>query len=152
MLSKFWKIIGVNNTGQTITFNNGGRLSLKITIWFLDPSTGKMDYTTVSSDDFGFEAGGSLVDGGEILITEIDNTSNLMLGAQVQMELTHDEGTAAAGTWDLYLDSGKVSGELASDASGYDDAETNGLDFIGSLTWPSAGADDELVRRSEINI
>ena len=66
--------------------------------------------------------------------------------------MTHDAGTAADGTVDLYLVSGDATGELETDATGYDGAETNKLQFIGSLTWHASGADDEVMRSPVFNI
>ena len=51
-----------------------------------------------------------------------------------------------ASTFDLYLDGGDATGELASDASGYAGAEANGLTKIGTLFWESNGGDDEVMR------
>ena len=152
MLPQFYRIIVVNNSGQTVTYNNNGRLNLKLTAWHWNASAGKPVYTQLSDDDFGFIAGDSVADGGEEKTSEIDNTSNLYAGLQIQLEVTHDEGTAADGTFDLYLDGGDATGELASDASGYDDAETNKLQAIGSLTWHASGVDDEVMRSDVIEI
>ena len=152
MLSRFYRIIAVNNTGQTITYNNNGRLNLKITAWYITPATGKIAYTVLSDDAFGSTTGGSLADGAEIKSSEIDNTSTLYLGIIVQLEVTHDEGSAAVGSVDLYFDGGDATGELASDAAGYDTAELNKLRFIGSLYWHASGADDEIMRSGIINL
>jgi hypothetical protein len=152
MLPQFWRIIAVNNTGQTLTYDNNGRLNLKMTAFITDPSTGKVTYTQLSDDDLGFGSGDSTADGGEDKTSEINNTSNKYIGAQIQLEVTHDEGAAADGTYDLYLDGGDATGELASDGSGYDDAETNVLDFIGSLTWHASGGDDEVMRSAVFEI
>lgn len=146
MLPQFYKFILVNSSGQTVTYNNNGRLNLKITAWYLDPSTGKVVYVPLSDDNFGFVAGQSLANGDEIKSGEIDNTSNCYLGAQAQVEVTHDEGSAAVGTFDLYLDGGDATGELSSDASGYDSAVLNMLPQIGKLRWHSSGVDDEVMR------
>jgi hypothetical protein len=146
MLSQFYKFVVVNNSGSLLTFNNNGRMNLKITAWFVTPTTGKIDYTVLSDDDLGFEAGGSLANGAEIESTEIDNTSNLFIGIQVQLEITHDEGTAADGTFDIKLSQGDATGELETDATGYGDAEAALLYTVGSLTWEPNGLDDELMR------
>lgn len=143
---QFLRIVAVNNTGQTITYNSNGRLNLKITGIYYDSSTGKPVYTQLSDDDFGFEAASSTADGGEDKTSEIDNTSTDYENFHIQLEVTHDEGAAADGVYDLYLDGGDATGELATDASGYDDAETNVLDFIGPLVWHASGGDDELMR------
>lgn len=152
MLPQFYRFIVVNNSGQTVTFDLNGRFNLKVTNWIIDPTTGKVTYTKDADDDLSFVATDSTVDGAEEKSDEIDNTSNLFLGAQVQLEVTHDAGTAADGTFDIYLDGGDTTGELASDASGYASAEANKLQVIGSLTWEANGLDDEVMRSSVFNI
>jgi len=152
MLAQFTKPIVVNNSGQTVTYNNNGRLNLKRTAIHFNTTDGKVVYTPLADDDLGFIAASSLADGAEIEGSEIDNTSNLYVGMQFQIEVTHDEGTAADGTFDLYLDGGDATGELASDASGYASAEANKLEPIGALTWESNGQDDELMRSNVIEI
>lgn len=159
MLPQFYRIIGVNNTGQTLTYNSNGRLNLKMTAWKWDTTNGDVVYTQLSDDDMDFDAGRSIVDGAEVTdepslvaTAEINNTSNEYVGLQIQLELTHDAGTAADGTYDLYLDGGDATGELASDASGYGSAEANKLHFVGSLTWEPNGGDDEVMRSSVFNL
>ncbi len=153
MLPLFRQWVVVNNSGQLLTFNNNGRINVKETAWFVTPATGKVDYTTLADDDLGFIAGGSLADGSELVgDIEIDNTSNLYLGSQVQLEITHDEGTLADGTFDLYLAEGDATGELQTDASGYASAEGNKLFRVGSLTWEPNGLDDEVMRSKVFNI
>ncbi len=152
MLPQFYRFIVVNNSGQTVTFNNLGRFNLKVTHLFITPATGKVDYTQQTDDDLSFIAGDSTADGSEEKSDEIDNTSNLFIGAQVQLEVTHDEGTLADGTFDVYLDGGNATGGLASDASGYNNAEANNLQLIGSLTWEANGLDDEVMRSEVINV
>ncbi len=152
MLPRFYRFIVVNNSGQTVTFNNNGRFNLKITGWIIDPSTGNITYTILSDDDLAFIAGDSTINGAEEKTLEIDNTSNLFVGLLVQLEVTHDEGTAADGKFDIYFDGGDATGELSSDASGFADAAANKLQFIGSLTWEPNGLDDEVMRSSAFNV
>lgn len=146
MLTKFSKFIVVNNSGQTLTFDSNGRLNLKITGWLIDPNTGKITYTQLTDDDVNFIATNTLTNGSEQLADEIDNTTNLFLGYFVQLEVTHDAGTLADGTFDVYLTQGDATGELQTDASGYASAEDNKLHLVGSLTWESEGLDDEVMR------
>jgi len=103
MLPQFYRFIAVNNTGQTITYNNNGRLNLKITGVKWDDTNSEWDYTPLSDDDFGFGAGDSTADGGEDKTSEIDNTTNKYAFVQVQLEVTHDEGAAADGTYDRHV-------------------------------------------------
>jgi len=145
MLSKYYGFVVVNNTGQTLTYNSNGRINLKITPFYINSSTGKITYGTTVSDDCGFGAADSTADGGEDPSSEQDNSSNLYTNALVQLEITHDEGTAADGTYDIYYEGSDATGDLPSDQSGYDDAETNQLTFVGSLLWHSSGDDDEVM-------
>lgn len=146
-LPQFRQFIVVNNSGQLLTFNNNGRINVKETAWHFNTTDGKIVYTQLADDDLGFIAGGSLADGAEIIgDIEIDNTSNLFIGSQVQLEITHDEGTLAVDTFDLFMAQGDATGELETDASGYASAEANKLFPVGSLTWEINGLDDELMR------
>jgi len=152
MLSKFSKLIVVNNSGQTLTFDSNGRLNLKVTGWIVDTTTGKITYTQLTDDDVNFVATNTLTDGSEQLADEIDNSSTLFLGLLVQLEVTHDEGTLADGTFDVYLAQGDATGELQTDASGYASAEANELFFVGSLTWEPNGLDDEVMRSDVLEV
>ncbi len=146
MLAQFRKWVLVNDSGQLLTYNAGGRINIKETAWFITPATGLISYAQLADDDLGFIAGSSLADGAEIVgDVEIDNTSNLYIGSQVQIEITHDEGSLADGTFGLWLAEGDAAGELQTDASGYDSAASN-LRLVGSITWHSAALDDEVIR------
>lgn len=151
MIPQFWRFICVNNSGQTLTFNNNGRLNLKVTGWIVDPTTAKITYTQLADDDFSFIAASTLADGAEILSDEISNTSTLYIGLQAQLEVTHDEGSAADGTFDLYFEGGDATGELPSDASGYGSAEDAKLGNVRVLTWEPNGQDDEVMRSDVFN-
>jgi hypothetical protein len=145
-LPQFYRFIAYNDTGQTITYNSNGRLNLKMTAWKWDTTNGDIVYTPLSDNDLGFGAGDATADGAEDKSSEIDNTSNEYVGLQVQLEVTHDEGAAADGNYLLYLDGGDATGELASDATGYENAVLNALQLVGVLKWHSSGGDDEVMR------
>jgi hypothetical protein len=146
MLSQYYGFIVVNNSGQTITYDSNGRINLKITGVYVSSSTGKLSYNALTDDACGFGAGDSTADGGEDHSSEINNSSNVYVNALVQLEITHDEGTAADGTFDIYYEGGDATGELPSDATGFDDAETNKLTYVGSLVWHPSALDDEVIR------
>jgi hypothetical protein len=85
--------------------------------------------------------------GAEIVSANIiDNTQTRYVGSHIQIEITHDAGTAADGTFDLYMAQGDAAAETEEDASGYNTAEANKLEPIGSLTWEANGLNDELMR------
>jgi len=146
-LPQFRQWVLVNNSGQTITWTANGRINIKETAIHFDTTNGKIVYTQLTDDDLGFVSGQSNTNGSErVGDNEVDNTSNLYVMSHVQIEITHDEGGAADGTFDLYMAAGDVTGELETDASGYDDAETNKLRYVGSLVWHASGVDDEIMR------
>lgn len=147
MLPQFYKFVLVNSSGQTITYNNNGRVNLKVTCWYISTADGKITYAQLADDDMGFVAGSSIANTAELVgDTQIDNTSNRYMGAQVQLEITHDEGTAASGTFDLYVTGGDATGELQTNASGYDTVALNKMQLVGQLTWHASGVDDEMMR------
>lgn len=151
-LPQYYRIIVVNNSGQTVTYDNNGRFNVKMTGFKTTPADGKKDYDPLADDDLSFVATDTCVNGAEEKSDEIDNTSNLYQGVQIQLEVTHDEGLAADGTFDIYLDGGDATGELMSDASGYSSAEAAGLTRVGSLVWESNGQDDEVMRSEVFNL
>jgi len=147
MLPQFRRFVIVNNSGQTLTFDLGGRINLKETAWSRNPQ-GRIEYTKLADDDLGFVATDTLADAGE-LIGDIELPGDSYEGSQIQLEITHDAGTLASGDFDIYLSEGNDSGQLQTDADGYAAAVASGLLVIGALTWESNGLDDE-VMRSEI--
>ena len=147
-LPQFFRIRVVNKSGQTVTFNTNGRLSLMLFGLAIDPTTGLQTYTAIASspDDLGFIAGQAFANLAERASDEIDNTTTKYTGLQVQLEVLHDDGAAAGGTFDMYLDSGIASGQLQSDHSGYGlTGEEHGLTSLGSLIWLAANSDDDIV-------
>ncbi len=152
-IPQFWRLAVVNESGQTLTFNSNGRVNMKATAIHYDTTNGKVIYTQLSDDDCDFDAGRSVVDGtgimddSSLLMTaEIDNTANKYVGLQVQLEVTHDEGAAAVGRFDIYLLGGDVTGELQTDGPGFLDFDDGSCDLIGSLIWNSSGGDDVVIR------
>lgn len=160
MLPKFRRYVLVNNSGVsgllTFTGTPGGRINIKETCWRINASSGKTEYTTLVDDDLGFIAGSSLANGAEIVGDNvIDNTVDGYLGSQIQIEITHDEGTLANGTFDLYISESDTAGEGPADiayATGYASAEANKLKRIGTLTWEPNGLDGEVMVSNKFSI
>lgn len=152
MLGEYYQIIVVNNSGQTVTYDApaNGRINLAIQGVYVDPATGKPSYNAVSPTN-AFGAADSVANGGNWEFGEIDNSSTLYPNALVTLSVTHDEGAAAAGTFDLYYESG-ATGALPSDGSAYSDPETNGLQFIGSLIWDASPDDDQVMYSNQFLI
>jgi len=152
-LPQFRQFIVVNNSGQQLAFDTGGRINVKETAIHFNTTDGKIVYTQLADDDLNFIATSNLNDGAELVgDNEIDNTSNLYIGSQVQLEITHNAGALADGTFDLYMAQGDATGELETDGSGYVSAEANKLLLVGKLTWEASASDDDLMRSKVFNI
>jgi hypothetical protein len=149
MLPQFSKFVVVNNSGSTITWTSGndGRIKLSVDGWIIDPETGKITYTNIlakaESADFN-GAAEAVVNGGEIVFAEIDNTTTKFLGFQIQLEVTHDLGTAADGRFDVFISASRLTNDGPVDQTGYASAEANNLDNVGGLTWEPNASDDDV--------
>ncbi len=152
MLAQFYKYILVNNTDAPIDYDGGGRVGITQEGWIIDPSTGKITYTAIADDDFGFGVGDTIADGVEVISSLVDNTTTKYLGTQVQIEVTHDSGTAAVDTFDLYIAEGNASGDLQTEADGYDSAENGKLRFVGSLNWDETATNGQVIRSPVFNL
>ena len=149
MLPQFRKYILFNNSGQQLDYDANGRINIKETCYYFN-TAGEMVYAPLVDDDLMFLPTSTLADGAEQEgDNTIDNTQTRYVGSHLQIEVTHDEGAAADGTFDLYMAQGDAIGQLETDGSGYNNAEANKLEPIGSLTWENNAGDDD-VQRSPI--
>jgi hypothetical protein len=144
MIPQFYRIIVLNESGQTVSYDTNGRFSVRITGIHIDPTTLKVTYTQFTADDCSFAATDTVTDGAEVKSDEYDNTSNLYIGLIVQVLVTHDEGAAADGVFTIYLDGSSATGDLASDQTGYTNAQTDGLLAIGTVVWDQGSSDDDV--------
>lgn len=149
MLGKFYRIHVVNNSGQTVTGAEGGVIEVRITPVQMTPKTGKLFYGGVVVEDI---VGTATADGDDVKTAEQDNSTDLFPNALVALEVKHDEGAAADGTFDIYYESGAGASSLPSDQDGYSDPETNAMTFIGSLIWDASPSDDETLMSMEFLI
>ena len=145
MIGQYNRFVIVNNSGYTLTYNDGARITLNVIGYYINPSTGKIAYNTVGADTCGFTASSSLANGEEIISSsEYANATDLYLGYLVEMDITHDlAASCAGGTCDLYLATGTSSGAVQTDATGYLAAETNKLPLVGTLTFPTGLTNDD---------
>lgn len=110
MLSKYYNLIAVNNTGYVQTYNSGARTSVRIQPWKIS-TAGVLTYGTVATDDFGFGAGETIANAGRVeLSAKIDNSVNLNFGAIITFEVTTDNASTA-GTFSLFLETCDVNAE-----------------------------------------
>jgi len=117
MLAKYWRLRVLNDTDQTLTYNDGARINVRCLPWKL--SSGDLSYGTVITDDFGFGAGDSLTAAAEAEATFVDNTSNLYWGIKGYFEVTADL-TSTDGTVYLYLEESDDNSNWPSDQADFD--------------------------------
>lgn len=152
-----YRLVIVNNSGETLSYTPGGRLNTSIFGWFIDPSTGKVTYSSVAEAEESPEFDGAsetIVDGAEVIFPEQLNTGNKHLGLLISFALTHDEHTAvvANASMDLYISAGLATGQLPTDKTGYAGAEANGLQRVGSMVVEPSGSDDNVTFSNVFNL
>ncbi len=116
MLAKFWRLRFINETGETMTFDDGAVIAIRTMPWKI--ASGDLTYGNVITEDLGFEAGGTIVDDGEVEGTVVDNSANLFWGVNGTFEVTHDLD-AANGVCRLYLEISDNDGNWPSDSSDF---------------------------------
>lgn len=139
MLAKYYRFYIVNNSGETLTFDNAARLEIRTLPWKFDAS-GVLTYGTVDVDTTALLAGGeTIVDGAASEGTVIDNTSDLYLGLHGYLECKHDVDTAAGASIDLYVETCDDNASWPSDQDDFD-AEKDGT-WVTSLDIETSAVD-----------
>ena len=135
MLAKFWRLHMINNTGQTMDFDAGARIAIRVMAWKI--SSGNLTFDTVITEDLGFIATNTIADGGIVEGTVVDNTSELQWGFNGTFEITHDVD-AALGSVDLYLETSDNDGNWPSDS---DDFVITDLILLQSMAIDNSAVD-----------
>jgi hypothetical protein len=117
MLAKYWRLRGVNETGQTMTYDDGARIAIRLCPWKLGAS-GAITYGTTITEDLQFSSGETIADSGEVEGSVNDNTSNKFYGIKGYAEITHDLSTAD-GTFDIYLEESDDNTNWPSDQASF---------------------------------
>lgn len=101
MLDKYWRLRFINETGQTMTKNDGAEIDVRMTPWkFVN---GVYTLYDVIEDDMGFDAGENIVDDGESEGDVQTNTVSKYIGVLGTFKVTHDLD-AAVGVCRLYYE------------------------------------------------
>lgn len=137
MLPKYYRFRILWVADQTLTFNNGARVSITFVKWKL--SAGNLVYSAEGSDDFAFIAGDTIATGGEEEATKIDNSSDLYWGLHGTLEVTADQDSTD-GTMYLYVEESTDDTDWPSDQADFDIDED--LHLVCSLIM-STDAEDE---------
>lgn len=135
MLAKFRRLRFVNETGQTMTYDDAARILIREMPWKI--SSGDLFHGTVITESLGFGAGNTIADDGEVEGTIVDNSSDLFWGVNGTFEIIHDLD-AAVGVCRLYLEFSDNNGNWPSAA---DDFVITDLIQIAVLPIDNTGVD-----------
>lgn len=135
MLANFWRLRFVNQTGQSMIFNDGARIAIRVMEWKM--VAGVLTRGIVITENLGFIAGETIVDDGEVEGTVVNNTGagNNWWGAHGTFEITH-QLDAAAGVCRLYMEFSDNNGNWPSDS---DDFKINDLIQLQVLEIDNSG-------------
>jgi len=138
MLAKYWRLHVYNDTDQTLTYNNGARISVIMTPWKM--TSGAMAYGSNITDDTAFlNTGETLAADNSVEGTIQDNSSNLYIGVKGIFEVIAD-ATSTDGDIILYLEESPDNTNWPSDQADFDIQED--LTPVAVLTM-STDAEDE---------
>lgn len=102
MLAKYWRLHCYWVGDQTLTYDSGARIAVRLSPWKI--ASGALSYGTTITEDFGFGAGDTIATGEmESIGSTNDNTSNLYWGVKGFVSLIADV-SGSTGTLYLYLD------------------------------------------------
>ena len=107
MLSNFWRLRMQWIADQTLTYDNGARIAIRLTPWKLVAGVWTPD--TVITEDLGFGAGETIVTTGEVEGSVIDNTSNTYYGMDGFFSIIAD-ADSTDGTAYLFLEKSDADG------------------------------------------
>jgi len=117
MLPKYWRLRVRNSTDQTLTYDQGARVSVIVTPWKI--TSGAMAVGANITDTAFLAAAGSIVATAESEGTVQDNSTNLYIGFTGIFEVTADV-TSTDGTVDLYMEVSPDNTNWPSDQADFD--------------------------------
>ena len=139
MLAKYYRFWIVNNSAQTLTYNNAARLEIRTTPWKFT-SEGALVYGTVDVDTTALlTTDGSIADGVAAEGTVIDNTTDLYLGLHGYLECKHDVDTGVGARINLLVETSDDNTSWPSDQDDFD-PEEDGI-WVASLDIETTAVD-----------
>ena len=101
MLPKYYRLRMRWDADQTLTYDNGARIAIRMLPWKM--VNGVLTYGTVITEDLGFGAGETIADEGQVEGSVNDNTSNLYWGIHGTFQLTADANSTDGNAY-LYVE------------------------------------------------
>lgn len=117
MLAKYYRLRMRWVADQTLTYDNGARIAIRICPWKL--LAGVLTYGTTVTEDLGFSAGETIVTTGQVEGTVQDNTTNLYWGVKGTFEMTAN-ANSTDGTAYLYVEYSDDNSIWPSDMADFD--------------------------------
>jgi len=137
MLARYWRLRMLWVADQTLTYDSGARIAIRMTPWKI--VSGAVSYGTVITEDLGFGAGETIATTVQVEGTIIDNTSNLYWGIKGYFEMTADANSTDGYAY-LYLEEGDHATDyFPSDQADFDISD---LRLVAVLAF-STDAEDE---------
>lgn len=148
-LAKYYRFRIRWDADQTLTYDSGARIALRLSPWKYT-SEGALSYgTTIVLDDDNWAtwgAGNTIADEGQVESDVTDNTSNLYLGLKGYWEMTAD-ANSTDGTAYLYMEESDDNTNWPSDQADFD---INDLRFVTTLTFSTDAEDEDRATNFEI--
>lgn len=136
MLAKYYRLRMKWDADQTLTYDSGARIAIRLSPWKL--VSGDLTYGTTITEDLGFGAAETIADEAEVEGSVIDNTSNVYWGIKGYFEMTAD-ANSTDGTAYLYLEESDDNTNWPSDQADFDISD---LRLVATLAF-STDAEDE---------
>lgn len=136
MLAKYWRLRMKWDADQTLTYDSGARIAIRLGPWKI--ASGALSYGTTITEDLGFGAAETIADEGEVEGSVNDNTTNLYWGIKGYFEMTAD-ANSTDGTAYLYLEESDDNSNWPSDQA---DFAVTDLRLVATLPF-STDAEDE---------
>ena len=117
MLAKYWRLRLKWDADQTLTYDSGARIAIRLSPWKI--ASGALSFGTTITEDMGFGAAETIADEGQVEGTVQDNTTNLYWGIKGYFEMTADV-TSTDGNAYLYLEESDDNTNWPSDQADFD--------------------------------
>ena len=146
MLPKYFRFRIHWDADQTLTYNEGARVSITFIKWKL--SSGNLSYSAEGSDDFGFGAADTIADEGQEESTVIDNSSVLYWGLHGTLEVTAD-ADSTDGTMYLYVEESTDNSDWPSDQADFDISD---LRLLAALSMSTDAVDEDRAKNFQYGL
>ena len=137
MLAKYWRLRLKWDADQTLTYNDGARIAIRLSPWKF--ASGALSFGTTITEDMGFGAAETIVTTGQVEGTVQDNTTNLYWGIKGYFEMTADV-TSTDGNAYLYLEESDDNTNWPSDQADFDITD---LRFVAVLAFSTDAVNED---------